>query len=315
MVFYAAVIVALVTGAAPAWNLATPAPEGLMAVGPEEPLDGGGPVQVTLDFAAGVDVQQVATRWREAFVASGWSVLDQSDDGYSIVNAFVRDDDDMRAAFALDRPYAPAGTTVSPPARGRLWLGAARPGPHEPAVAPGCTPIPRRGFGWYVHSSGVDQRGEYSSRSVHHVRHSYPAIDVDGDFVLDWLVPIADAKTACPEDVRWEVWLAAPQASPDGLRCGRAVGSVGPGTLAAETWSAPLVNGLRTLVVERRDSGLSETKDQGVLPELRSDTRIAKFDGREYRQGEAKHTAGICHHCATWTCSPMQTLPEATPPK
>ncbi|MFO0748516.1 MAG: hypothetical protein U1F43_23050 [Myxococcota bacterium] len=110
----------------------------------------------------------------------------------------------------------------------------------------------------------------------------------------------------------WEVWLArptAPGAGPD-ARCGHPVGVIGPGTLDGAAWQAPFEHGLRTLVVTREKSALSDViEGGGPIPALTRETRTARFDGARYRQAAPQSMTGRCYHCATWHCSGPEPLP------
>ncbi|MFO0748515.1 MAG: hypothetical protein U1F43_23045 [Myxococcota bacterium] len=133
----AASIALALTASAPAWTLATPAPEGVDEVGPEVMADGGALVRVTLTYAASVDAAQLATRWIAAFEAAGWRVVDRADEGFDVVATLEKDD--LRASFAVGRAYGGSAHGY-----GWLALGKARASAFQ---APGpCLPIPRRGW-------------------------------------------------------------------------------------------------------------------------------------------------------------------------
>lgn len=115
------------------------------------------------------------------------------------------------------------------------------------------------------------------------------SVDIDGDGQADALVP-EPAAGDCNHDLHHAVYIVRGAC---GHRAGLVVGNAelkagaAPGTLAD----------LRTTVA----SGHQE--DPRVPAQLRTVTRIYRFDGTAYREVDHQTTEAVCHHCPSMRCT------------
>ena len=240
------------------------------------------------DYAAGAtfvsapgEVHAVARAWIAAATAGGYKVLAERSLDHvhvaSLIDAsgkrahlLLQAEGTDRAAGVFDfsrHPQIPlTGKCVEPPLRARKFS------------------LDR---GAITHDGGY-QRGLYEVDV-----HSQIGHDFDGDGELDALVPATD-RAACPEDVRWTVYLARGA-------CMHAVGSVGPGELA--NWDPPpAAPGPRPLTFQNDRNALG---DGGVVQT--TVTTSYTFDAKKsrYVQTNRDERKGVCHHCPWGSCKPL----------
>jgi len=153
-----------------------------------------------------------------------------------------------------------------------------------------------------VHSSGVDQSGEFS-RSTRAVERVPVQLDLNHDNVVDWIVPklpAADQLTSCPQDVVWEIYASAGA-------CWRQVGAI------AGEWVAGS-DGTHNGLVDLSSTTVITTVDRlGGVPTRTERESSYRFDGEVYRESAARRTEGVCHHCAVWHCELVGRAPAAVP--
>lgn len=173
---------------------------------------------------------------------------------------------------------------------GRITL-TARPRTSKP---PGrCVAIPDVQHPVIVRSTGIDQRGEQRTGETFWDFKTARLHDVDGDAIGDAFVPIAKSQHACPEDVAYRVFVVRGS-------CGHDVGVIGPGSFQYDAGTAALdASGFRPFVMESQRTRFGKQR----IPEMVTTTRSFAFKHGRYREVDRKRTTGICHHCATWSCT------------
>lgn len=189
--------------------------------------------------------------------------------------------------LTVEAPSHARATIVLDPERGAITVIA------KPAnvKAPGkCVAIPQQRHEVYLHSMAVNQDGELGQGTVHWDLRTTAMLDVDGDGVLDDFVPTAPSKHACPEQVRWRVFARRGT-------CGHDVGIVGPGWVTAATTAD--ASGFFRLTSSAESSALG--KD--AVPQMTTSTRTFAVQNGRYVQIDQSTRTGLCHHCATWSCT------------
>ena len=162
--------------------------------------------------------------------------------------------------------------------------------PGVAAADKACVAIPQVTHNVYVTSRGINDLGESHEGTTHWVLSSTREVDVDGDGVLDVLVPQPANKDTCPEQVMWKVYAVRG-------KCGRELGTIGPGSLAAPALPAD-ASGFRPLVMTSQTAAYGK---RGT-PELTTTTRSFAVQHGHYEQTAVDTKTGVCHHCSVWHC-------------
>lgn len=156
-----------------------------------------------------------------------------------------------------------------------------------------CAKVPDVRHEVYLHSSAIDQEGEFRQGTVHWDLRTARLLDVDGDGLLDSFVPVAPRKNSCPEDVSWRVYVMRGT-------CGHDLGVVGPGSFSYNASTVPLdASGFRPLTYESETTGRSN----GPIPVMETTKRTFAVTKGRYAATALTKTAGKCHHCAQWSCN------------
>jgi hypothetical protein len=221
---------------------------------------------VTASKDAAADLKAI----RAAFVAKHFAILREDAD------TLVVERDHHRAWIAL-------GDTG-----GRMTVT-----PHPAStVAPGkCVAIPQITHAVDVTSTGINDAGERGEGHTFWKLQTLFLLDVDGDGIPDAFVPQPTSADQCPEAVMWRVYVMRGA-------CGHDLGVVGPAVV--DVSPAPLdASGFRPLTSTSVTTRLGA---QRIPDHITTTTRYAVTKGR-YQPVDTKQQVGICHHCATWTCS------------
>lgn len=167
------------------------------------------------------------------------------------------------------------------------------PKPTAGKLTGSCVKVPDVRHEVYLHSSAIDQEGEFREGTVHWDLRTARLLDVDGDGLLDSFVPIAPTKNSCPEDVSYRVYVMRGA-------CGHDLGAVGPGSFSYNASTVPLdASGFRPLTYESE----STRGGKGPIPEMATTTRTYKVVKGRYAKTAEKSSSGLCHHCARWFCN------------
>jgi hypothetical protein len=153
-----------------------------------------------------------------------------------------------------------------------------------------CVQVPVVRHAVTLNAGGVDDGGEYATHETVWDLRTDLDLDVDGDGMLDWLVPVAPSAASCPEDVRWRVYVRRGS-------CGHELGEVGPGLVEGGASDA---SGFRTLQATAQASVLGADH----VPVTTTTTRRFAVRAGRYAQTGQDASTGHCHHCSTWTCTP-----------
>lgn len=213
---------------------------------------------------------------REALTAEGLRLIDEV---YQVEQAAltVEATNGARALVRLEGRYGEIFVIAKPSA----------------TKAPGaCAAIPSRAHEVYVHALAIRQDGELGESSKLWRLSTRRLVDVDGDAILDALVPVYK-EGQCPEEGFWTVYAVRG-------RCGHLLGQVGPGLLEPGAITIPLdASGFRPL------SFASELRDLGPrgLPLIVTTTTGFAVSKGRYKQTKRERHEGECHHCATTWCS------------
>ncbi len=118
-------------------------------------------------------------------------------------------------------------------------------------------------------------------------------VDVDGDGALDLLVP-DPAADDCPHDVHLDVYVTRGAC---GHHVGTVVGPVSPDVVLRPGSLADLTTQVQA----------GHQEDPRGVAQLRTVTRLYRFDGATYREIHRSEGSVDCHHCGTARCasSPM----------
>lgn len=209
-------------------------------------------------------------RLRRELGVEGFKVV-VDDEGLTVENA-----DGVRVLIVLGERSGAIYVTARPNAR---------------ALRGRCVRPPQRRHQVDVDAGAIDQMGEYHRRQVSWDLATSPRLDVDGDGVLDWFVPIAK-KHDCPESVSWDVYVRRGS-------CGHRLGRVGPGSPSYDdAIEPPDASGFRPIEL------VSESTDFGKrgIPEMTTTRSTFAVRKGRYRRVKRDKTTGVCHHCATWSC-------------
>ena len=165
--------------------------------------------------------------------------------------------------------------------------------PANPTLPGKCVAVPDVKHPVYVNSSAINDSGEqghgrtfwdYKTERIH---------DVDGDGLADSFVPVAKTKTACPEEVSFQVFVMRGA-------CGHDLGVIGPGSFAFDAGTTAIdVSGFRPFTMQAEKS---KPGKRGI-PEMTTTIRRFAVKRGKYAQADIKTTTGVCHHCATWHCT------------
>jgi hypothetical protein len=165
--------------------------------------------------------------------------------------------------------------------------------PANPTLPGKCVPIPDVKHPVYVNSSAIDQSGEQGHGQTFWDYKTERIHDVDGDGLADAFVPVAKTKNACPEDVSLRVFVVRGA-------CGHDLGVIGPGSFQFDAGTAAIdASGFRPFTMETQKSKHGKKR----IPEMTTTLRRFGVKAGKYKQLDSKSTTGVCHHCATWSCS------------
>jgi hypothetical protein len=182
-------------------------------------------------------------------------------------------------------------TLVIRPGGGSVSL---TPRPIEPRLRGKCVAIPavnhtvRRHSNEIRHPHGRHHQGRRRMGDMHHAVGTTRFHDLDGDAVLDAMVPSLGA-TSCPDEATWDVYIVRGT-------CGHHVGTVGPGQVTPRPTRH---HGLADLVTTHRVS--KTVKGQ---PEIQTATTTYAMKRGRYRKVKTvRSEPGRCRHCAVSTCA------------
>jgi hypothetical protein len=166
------------------------------------------------------------------------------------------------------------------------------PKPTAAALTGSCQKIPEVEAKIKVHTNAINQLGGFTENAIHWGLTTQRVIDVDGDAILDALVPVYQ-KGDCPEQGFWELYVVRGS-------CGYLMGKLGPGLSPVQAMLSPLdASGFRPLTME---SKTSRTSAKGVR-ELVTTTTIFSVSKGEYSKQSTNKDASTCQHCASWYCT------------
>ena len=144
-----------------------------------------------------------------------------------------------------------------------------------------------------VRSMAINQQGEIARGETSWDLETARIHDVDGDGLPDWFVPVAKNKHACPEDVSYRVFVARGT-------CGHDLGVIGPGSFQFDAATMALgSSGFRPFIVEAHATKMGKH----MIAESTQTTRRFEVKNGKYKQVDIKSSTGVCHHCATWSCT------------
>jgi hypothetical protein len=164
--------------------------------------------------------------------------------------------------------------------------------PANPTLPGKCVAIPDVKHPVYVNAMAINQEGETTDGRTFWDFKTERLHDVDGDGIPDTFVPVAKTKHACPEEVSYRVFVVRGT-------CGHDLGVIGPGNFAFDAGTTALENGFRPFVLEAQTSRHGK---QGV-PDMTTTTRRFAVKRGKYALADTKARTGVCHHCATWSCT------------
>ena len=267
-----------------AWPEGIPRPEGAVEIEIERAADG----ELVCSFHAGGELTPRWNVWMAAFSAAGWEMIDSvEEEGGGMRGATVQ-----QKGGARKRAYVLLG-----PVRERLHgLVRTVTPPDTPVPLPGeCVPIPRTSFDIYVHVHPDREHDPELSDEVRSLRFGFRTerrFDLDGDGILDALVPVAD-RAYCPWDVRRQLYVVRGG-------CGHLVGEIeGQWVTTRLHVIGGARRGLKPIETKTETSdGYDPTEPNHTTTEWRY-----HFDGRRYRVYDRDERRSVCHHCAGKTCT------------
>ena len=165
--------------------------------------------------------------------------------------------------------------------------------PANPTLPGKCVAIPDVKHPVYVNSAAINQDGDHGQGRTFWDYKTERIHDVDGDGLADAFVPVAKTRNACPEEVSFRVFVVRGA-------CGHDLGVIGPGSFQFDAGTAAIdASGFRPFTMEAQKS----KHGKKGIPEMVTTIRRFAVKRGKYAQADSKTSSGVCHHCATWSCS------------
>jgi hypothetical protein len=158
-----------------------------------------------------------------------------------------------------------------------------------------CSAIPSPEFVIEQRGGRVDEQGRYSALSLNQRIETLRVYDIDGDGVVDALVPKppASVSVACQSQLSWQIWIVRGD-------CGHVVGTVGPGNIFVDE-SIAVANGQLRNVITQETQQLGLKGPEAVEQLTTKRTFVSK--AMRYVRTSLSSSKAVCYHCAAMTCT------------